>query len=37
MASKKSKEAADLIFFMTSFIFEVIYLIFAYFKGISQD
>lgn len=37
MASKKSKDAANLIFFMTSFIIEVIVLIVSYFKGICED
>lgn len=37
MASKQSKDAANLVFFMTSFIFEVIYLICAYFKSICEE
>lgn len=37
MSSKDSKEAANLICFMVSFIFEIIYLLFAYFKDVSKE
>lgn len=37
MSRRKSKEGADLVIFMYSFIFEICYLIFAYFKSISKE
>lgn len=35
--SKQSKDAANLIFFMTSFIIEVVVLIVNYFKGVCEE
>lgn len=37
MASKQSKEAADLLWNYTSFIFSLIYLVWQYFKETSNN
>jgi len=37
MASKQSKDAANLIVFMLTFIFEVVYLLFAFVRDSLKD